>query len=41
LMPAEVGALEELLAKRGVKAQDIENMFGRNYLRVLRRSLAA
>lgn len=38
---AEFGALEELLAKRGVKAGDIENMLGRNYLRVLRQSLTA
>ncbi len=37
----EFVALEELLAKRGVKSDDIENMLGRNYLRVLRQSLAA
>ena len=33
-------ALEEILAKRRIKADDIENMLGRNYLRVLRQSLA-
>ena len=33
-------ALEEILAKRRVKTEDIENMLGRNYLRVLRQSLA-
>ena len=38
---AEFGALEELLVKRGVKGEDIENLLGRNYLRVLRQSLAA
>lgn len=37
----EFAALEELLAKRGVKGEHIENMLGRNYLRVLRQSLAA
>ena len=35
----EFGVLEELLAKRGVKAPDVENMLGGNYLRVLRQSL--
>jgi len=33
-------ALEELLSKRGVKADDIANMLGRNYLRVLGQALA-
>lgn len=33
-------ALESLLAKRGVKADDIANMLGRNYLRVLGQALA-
>jgi membrane dipeptidase len=33
-------ALVEILAKRRVKAEDIENLLGRNYLRVLRQSLA-
>lgn len=33
-------ALEDLLAKRGVKADDIANMLGRNYLRVLGQALA-
>lgn len=37
----EFGALEELLAKRGVKVPDIENMLGRNYLRALRQSLTS
>jgi membrane dipeptidase len=36
----EFAALEEILAKRRIKADDIENMLGRNYLRVLRQSLA-
>ena len=35
----EFAALEETLAKRQIKADDIENMLGRNYLRVLRQSL--
>jgi len=34
-------ALEEILAKRRVAAADIEGILGRNYLRVLRRSLAS
>jgi membrane dipeptidase len=33
-------ALEALLAKRGVRREDIDNMLGRNYLRVLRQALA-
>jgi membrane dipeptidase len=33
-------ALEALLAKRGVRRDDIENMLGKNYLRVLRQALA-
>jgi membrane dipeptidase len=33
-------ALEDLLSKRGVKGDDIANMLGRNYLRVLGRALA-
>ena len=33
-------ALEDLLSKRGVKTDDIANMLGRNYLRVLRQALA-
>jgi membrane dipeptidase len=36
----EFAALEEILARRQIKADDIENMLGRNYLRVLRQSLA-
>ena len=32
-------ALEEILSKRGVKAEDIANMLGRNYLRVLGQAL--
>lgn len=38
---AEFGALEELLAKRGVKAEDIGSILGGNYLRVLRQSLGS
>jgi len=34
-------ALADILAKRRVKSEDIENLLGRNYLRVLRQSLAA
>ena len=37
---AEFAALEEALVRRGIKAGDIENMLGGNYLRVLGRSLA-
>jgi membrane dipeptidase len=37
---AEFPALEEALARRGIKAGDIEGMLGGNYLRVLGRSLA-
>lgn len=33
-------ALEALLARRGVRGDHIENMLGRNYLRVLRQALA-
>jgi membrane dipeptidase len=33
-------ALEEILSKRGVKADDIANMLGRNYLRVIQQALA-
>ena len=33
-------ALEELLSKRGAKSDDIANMLGRNYLRVLGQALA-
>jgi len=33
-------ALEEILAKRRVGTEDAENLLGRNYLRVLRQSLA-
>ena len=36
----EFAALEEVLAKRRIKTDDIENLLGRNYLRVLRQSLA-
>jgi membrane dipeptidase len=36
----EFPALEEILAKRRVRTEDIENLLGRNYLRVLRQSLA-
>jgi membrane dipeptidase len=36
----EFAALEEILAKRRFKSDDIENILGRNYLRVLRQSLA-
>lgn len=38
---AEFALLEEALAKRAVKSDDIANMLGGNYLRVLGRSLAA
>jgi membrane dipeptidase len=38
---AEFPPLEEALAKRGIKADDIRNMLGGNYLRVLGQSLAA
>ena len=34
-------AIEEVLAKRRVSAEDSANILGRNYLRVLRQSLAA
>jgi membrane dipeptidase len=34
-------ALEEVLSKRGVKADDIAKLLGRNYLRVLQQALAA
>jgi hypothetical protein len=37
---AEFPMLEEALVKRGIKADDIENLLGRNYLRVLGQSLA-
>jgi microsomal dipeptidase-like Zn-dependent dipeptidase len=37
---AEFPMLEEALVKRGIKADDIENMLGRNCLRVLGQSLA-
>ena len=37
---AEFPALEESLVRRGIKAGDIENMLGGNYLRVLGQSLA-
>ena len=33
-------ALEDILSKRGVKAGDIANMLGGNYLRVLGQALA-
>jgi membrane dipeptidase len=33
-------ALEEILAKRRVGAEDSANLLGRNYLRVLRQALA-
>lgn len=33
-------ALEDILSKRGVKADDIANMLGRNYLRVLQQALS-
>lgn len=36
----EFPTLEKTLTKRRIKAEDIENMLGRNYLRVLRQSLA-
>jgi len=38
---AEFPLLEDALAKRGVKADDMRNMLGGNYLRVLGQSLAA
>ena len=38
---AEFPLLEESLAKRGIKADDINNMLGGNYLRVLGRAIAA
>jgi microsomal dipeptidase-like Zn-dependent dipeptidase len=37
---AEFPVLEEALVKRGIKADDIENMPGTNYLRVPGQSLA-
>lgn len=41
VMPSyqEFAALEALLAKRGVKPEDIRNLLGGNYLRVLRQAL--
>jgi len=38
---AEFAELGEVLAKRGVKGEDLENILGMNYLRVLRQALAA
>jgi membrane dipeptidase len=38
---AEFPLLEEALVRRGIKADDIENLLGGNYLRVLRQSLGA
>jgi microsomal dipeptidase-like Zn-dependent dipeptidase len=43
LMPtyAEFAALEELLSKRSLKPDDIKNILGGNYVRVLRQALGA
>ncbi len=37
----EFAALGEVLAKRGVKGEDLDGILGMNYIRVLRQSLAA
>lgn len=38
---AEFAELGEILAKRGVKGEDLDNILGMNYVRVLRQALAA
>jgi membrane dipeptidase len=38
---AQFAELGEILAKRGVKGEDLDNILGMNYIRVLRQALAA
>jgi microsomal dipeptidase-like Zn-dependent dipeptidase len=43
VMPTYVqfAELGEILARRGVKGEDLDNILGMNYVRVLRQALAA
>ena len=37
----QFGRLEELMVRRGLKTEDVRNMLGGNYLRVLEQALTA